>query len=111
MPDGEPIAAPVRHRVPDLLCMKHFQIDLLSYLLICWAVPLWVFLSWRIVQSAPGGPWLGGWVLTPLVLSGITAALHRLLRPFRSAWALAALLAAVIVLCALYGAAAVVQAS
>ena len=51
-----------------------------------------------IPQSTGMGGSPSRFFVAPFVLAGITAAIHRLLRNYRNAWSLSALLAAVIAL-------------
>ena len=59
------------------------------------AVLTWLYMT-ALVGSSPGmGPPIG-YVLTVLVMAGITTAFHRLLRNRNNAWAMAALAAPVL---------------
>ena len=78
--------------------MKKFQLSLGSLLLLCAAAPIWIFLIVIVSQSTGWGGNSTRFYMAPLVLTGITAAVHRLLRDHRNAWALAFLAAAVIAL-------------
>jgi hypothetical protein len=77
--------------------MREWQFSLSSLLLIAAAVPIWL---WLIV-FLPQGPGWGvnpiGFIVAPLVLCGVTAAIHRMLRQHRNGWAISALLAGLIV--------------
>jgi hypothetical protein len=88
---------------PSQKKVQRYQLSLLSFLLLCGALPIWMFLTVAVSQSHEFG-W-HGFVIVPLVLVGITAAIHWLLRQYRNSWATSALLAGVIVLSALYAAA------
>ena len=76
--------------------MDKFQLSLSSLLLVCAAVPIWLFLIVVVPQSPGWGGSSSRFFMAPFVLIGITAAVHRLLRGRRDAWALSALVAAVI---------------
>ena len=79
-------------------CMDRPQISVLTLLLLVAALPIWL----ALVVVVPLSPGFGGgpfrFVVAPLVLGGITVAIHRLVSRFRSAWGLSALTAAVIAL-------------
>ena len=64
--------------------------------LLLWApvIPVWLFLTVMLGSSALG---VIGFFLTPLVLLGIAATLHYLLRGLSNAWAIAALAAPILV--------------
>ena len=68
----------------------------MSVLLLGCGLPIWLALTY----VAPQGPGWGGspmkFVIPPLVLTGITVALHRLLANYRDGWATSMLLAGVI---------------
>ncbi|MEX0714508.1 MAG: hypothetical protein WD278_19380 [Pirellulales bacterium] len=78
--------------------MKPPQISLAGLLLLAAALPIWIFLWVATARSAGFGG--GGWrfVVAPMALCGITAAIQRLLRRYRDGWALSALVAGVIAL-------------
>lgn len=75
-----------------------WQISLTSLLLLFGALPIWLFL-FVLVPSSPG---FGGgptrWFVAPVVLCGVTCALYRLFRNWRDAWAISALVAAIVCL-------------
>ncbi len=74
--------------------MDRWQISLVSLLLLSAALPIWMFL---FVVVPPGiGSGAYSFLVAPMVLGGITVAIHRLFRGRRDAWAFSALLAAVI---------------
>jgi hypothetical protein len=79
-----------------LVFMTRPQISLASLLLFAAAMPIWLFV-WAAVATSTG---FGGggtrFVMAPVVLCGITAAIQRLLRGYRNAWALSALLAGMV---------------
>lgn len=72
------------------------QISLTSLLLLLAAVPLWLAMIVLLPMSPGFGGGLFRFAVTPLVLAGVTWALHRLLRSWRDGWAISALLAAII---------------
>lgn len=76
--------------------MSHFSLS--SWLLVCAAVPIWLFLIVIVPQSTGWGGSSSRFFVAPFVLAGITTAMHQLLRGRRNAWPLSALLAAVIAL-------------
>jgi hypothetical protein len=78
--------------------MKRYQFSLCSWLLVGAAAPIWLVLIVTVPQSTGFGGSGTRFIMAPLVLLGITAAVHRLLRDRPSAWALSALIAAVICL-------------
>lgn len=66
--------------------------------LLLWApvAPIWLYVMAAVRPNYGWGGALTGYVVTPLVLVGITCAIHRLLRDRRSAWALSALAASIL---------------
>jgi membrane protease YdiL (CAAX protease family) len=76
--------------------MNRFQLSLSSLLLLCAAVPIWLFLIVAVPRSSGWGGSSARFFMAPIVLTGITVAVHRLVRGHRNAWALSALVAAVI---------------
>ena len=94
---GIPVAHGNRHML-TIEQMARPQFSLMTMLLLSAAIPIWLFL----IVALPESPGFGGspsrFIMAPLVLGGITVAIHRLLRGHRNAWALSSLLAAVIAL-------------
>ena len=82
--------------------MERYQISLMSFLLLGGAMPIWIWLAVAIPQSTGWGGSPIRFVIAPLVLVAMTVAIHRLLRQYRDAWAISALLAAVIARSSLY---------
>ena len=74
------------------------QQSLFSSLLFVGAIPIWLFLIVTIPKSSAWGASTGRFLIAPIVLVGITIAIHWLLRDHRNAWAISTLLAAVIAL-------------
>jgi hypothetical protein len=66
--------------------------------LLVWAsvVPIWLYLTLIVGSSNGWGGEPTGYIVTPLVLAGITWALHRLVRGWQCAWALSALAAPIL---------------
>ena len=85
--------------------MQRYQISLMSFLLLSGAIPVWLSLAVMVPQSTGWGGSPVRFVAAPLALGGITVAIHRLLRHYRDAWAISALLAAVVALSSLSAAA------
>jgi len=82
--------------------MEKYQIRLMSFLLLAAGLPFWLFLRLVVMQGPGWGNNPVQYVIAPLVLSGITVAIHRLLRKHKDAWAISFLLAGVIALSSLY---------
>jgi hypothetical protein len=78
------------------------QFDLLSLILVSAACPVWI---WLIV-TLPQSPGFGGsptrFAITPIVLTGFTIAVHRIIRNSRRAWPLSILTAPLIAIVALF---------
>lgn len=74
------------------------QISLKSLLLLLGALPIWLFLFVLVPSSTGFGHSSTKWLIAPAVLGGVTCALYRLFRKLRDAWAISALLAAMICL-------------
>src|SRR5688572_23742989 len=72
--------------------MRRYSLRTLLILLA--AAPLWIFLIVVLPQSPGLGP--VGFVIVPLVLVGVAAAIHRLTRTAVDGWAIAALLSPII---------------
>jgi len=85
--------------------MKKYQTSLMSFLLLCGALPIWLFLIVAVPQSTGWGGSPVRFVAAPLVLSVMTVAIRRLFGNHRDAWAISVLLAAVIALSSLSAAA------
>ena len=83
--------------------MAKSQIDAFGIVMLLCAAPVWIFLS----MTVPRGTGFGGasdrYVIAPIVLSGITISVHRLIRDYRNAWPLSALISGVGVLVFLFG--------
>ena len=75
--------------------------SLKSLLLLCGALPIWLFLIVVVPQTTGWGASTSRFFIAPVILVGITAAMHRLLCSCRDAWSLSALFAAVIALASL----------
>jgi hypothetical protein len=73
------------------------QITLAGLLLGAPAIPLWIYVTY-VVGSSPVG-----FVLPPLVLLGITIAVHRVVGSRPNAWAISALIAPILALLVLLG--------
>jgi hypothetical protein len=82
--------------------MGRYQISLMSVLLLGGGLPIWL----ALILLVPGSTGWGGnparFVMAPLVLTGMTVALHRLFAKYRDGWAIAILVAAVIAWCSLW---------
>ena len=72
--------------------MNRRQLSLTSLLLLLAALPLWI----AMIVLLPTYPGYGGspsrFFIAPIVLGGMTCALHRLFRRLQDGWAIAALL-------------------
>ena len=79
------------------MAMREWQFSLSSLLLIAAAVPIWLLLIVFLPQSPGWGGNPIGFIVAPLVLCGVAAAIHRLLRQHRNGLAISALLAGLIV--------------
>ena len=77
--------------------MGRYQISVMSVLLLGSGLPIWLALTLGVPQSTGWGCNPMRFVMAPLVLTGITLALHRLFAKYRDGWAIAILLAGVIV--------------
>jgi hypothetical protein len=73
--------------------MRRWQFSLTSMLLVVTAFPLWVLL----IIFLPESPHVH-FLLPPFVLCGVTAAVQRLVRRHRDAWAISVLLAGLVVM-------------
>jgi len=71
-------------------------------MLLC-AAPVWILLSITVPRSTGFGDASGRYVIAPIVLSGITISVHRLVRDHRNAWPLSALIAGLGILVFLFG--------
>jgi hypothetical protein len=76
--------------------MGRYQISVMSVLLLGGGLPIWLALTFIVSQSTGWGGNPIRFVMAPLVLTGITFALHRLFPKHRDGWAIAILLAGVI---------------
>lgn len=76
--------------------MSSHRVSLSSLLLLFAAAPIWVFLMVAVPQSTGWGGSRMRFVIAPLVLTGITVVVYRLVRGYRDAWAMSAFAAAVI---------------
>ena len=77
--------------------MSGRQFSLTSLLLLLAALPLWLAMIVLLPMShGYYGYGLSRFAIPPLVLAGVTWALHRLFRNWRNSWAISALLAAII---------------
>ena len=76
--------------------MNSHHVSLSSLLLLFAAAPIWVSLIVAVPQSSGWGGSPMRFMMAPLVLIGITAAVYRLVRGHQNAWAMSALAAAVI---------------
>ena len=65
-----------------------------TLLILLAAVPAWLFLIVVLPQSPGLGP--VGFVTVPLVLVGVAAAIHRLIKTAEDGWAIAVLLSPII---------------
>jgi hypothetical protein len=72
------------------------RVTLAEFLLWAPVAPIWLYVTFVVGSSngLGGGP--VGYVVAPLSLFGIAMALHRLVRGWRSAWALCALAAPIL---------------
>lgn len=86
--------------------MTKSQINLLSLLLWSGAVPIWIFVTVVVSQSVGFRGSSFRYLLSPVVLSGIAIAIHRLFRGNRNALAISVFLAGVIAIATLTVAAA-----
>ena len=73
--------------------MANSQFNFVGVLLVVLAIPAWAFLVVTVPNSVGWGSDPVRFVMAPIVLCGITAAIHRLLRRFKDAWPLSALIA------------------
>lgn len=78
--------------------MQRRQLSLMSILILSAAAPIWLLLIVIVPQSTAWGGGITRYFVAPFVLTGITIAVHWLLRGRRDAWAIAALAAALIAL-------------
>ena len=85
--------------------MQRYQISLMSVLLLGGGLPFWLFLIVAVPYSTGWGGSPVRFVAAPLVLSGVTVAVHRLFAKHRDGWAIAVLLAGIIALSSLSAAA------
>ena len=76
--------------------MNSHRFSLSSLLLLFAAAPIWVCLIVAVPQSTGWGGSPMRFVMAPLVLTGITVVIYRLVRGHRNAWAMSAFAAAVI---------------
>jgi heme O synthase-like polyprenyltransferase len=76
--------------------MERPRLSLMELLLVAAAMPIWLFLFVTVPQSTGWGGSAFRFVAAPLVLSGITVAIHRLVRNARAAWALSMFIAGII---------------
>lgn len=78
--------------------MKNSRFDLVGLVCLLLAVPLWILDGIEIYlrSGQQGNP--RSYFAAPIVLCGITVAVHRLLRPHKNAWPYSALIAGFIVL-------------
>jgi len=84
--------------------MERHQISVMSVLLLGCGLPIWIALALAVPQSTGWGGSPMRFVIAPLVLAGMTLALHRLFSKHRDGWAIAILLAGVIAWCSLWAA-------
>lgn len=84
--------------------MGKFQISLMSALLLAGGLPIWLALCLMLPSSTGWGDGPTRFVITPLLLTGITIALHRLFPKHRDGWAIAILLAGMIAWSVVWGA-------
>lgn len=76
--------------------MERPRLSLTTLLLVTAALPMWLFLFVSVPQSTGWGGGAFRFVAAPLVLLGITVAVHRLVRNSRAAWALSMFVAGII---------------
>ncbi len=76
--------------------MGNRRISLMSVLLLGGGLPIWLALTFIVPQSTGWGGSPVRFVMAPLVLTGMTVALHRLFAKHRDGWAISVLLAGVI---------------
>lgn len=81
--------------------MQKPKVALSTLWLLFMASPLWLVLIVVVPNSNGWGNGLDRFVMAPLILLGITVAIQRLLRGYKDAWALSALLAGIIAFAAL----------
>ncbi len=72
------------------------RVTLAEFLLWAPVAPIWLYVTFAVGSSNGWGGEPTGYFVTPLVLVGITWALHRLVRGRRCAWALSALAAPIL---------------
>ena len=81
--------------------MTNVRFNLIGLLLVLLAILIWTFVTAEIPLRAGIEGRSRRYLIGPLVLCGIAAAIHRLLRERKNAWPLSALVAGVIVLAVL----------
>jgi hypothetical protein len=77
--------------------MARPQITLSTFLLLAAALPIWILLAVAVPASTGWGGNPLRFVAAPLVLCGVTVAIHRLVRNCPNPWSISALLAGVII--------------
>jgi hypothetical protein len=81
--------------------MPSIRYSLMDLLLVAMAIPIWLHLTLILSQGRRWGSSPLRYIMAPLVLCGMTFAIHHLLRGRKNAWSLSALLAAGIALVSL----------
>ena len=81
--------------------VKNFQVQLASFLLLCAAAPFWIWTTVIVSHIDVWGAGVLRYSIPPIVLVGVTAAVHRLLREIAHAWAISALTAGLVCIGAL----------
>ncbi len=83
--------------------MAKSQIDAFGIVTLLCAAPIWILLSITVPRGTGFGDASERYVIAPIVLSGITISVHRLIREYRNAWPLSSLISGVGVLAFLFG--------
>jgi peptidoglycan/LPS O-acetylase OafA/YrhL len=75
--------------------MAGSRFNFVGLLIVLLAAPIWILVAIEVSLRADFSGSLNRYVVAPFVLGGLTAAIHRLLRPRKNSWPLSALIAGV----------------
>lgn len=78
--------------------MSNSRFNLAGLLIGLLAAPVWILIAIEVPLHNGFGGSSRRYAVAPIVLCGMTAAIHRLLRPRKNAWPLSALIAGVFIL-------------